>query len=675
MEKESASSRGGGGSRRGLGQDVSRGTHGEGFEQAGAELPAPEPQLARDAARDGSRVAANGQPLCREVPGGPGQMEVTGDQPHSRQPQRAEQLCAAAGVAAGGEGTALEPDGAPVEAQVLPVAEHRLCLGGLPPAAPAAHHHPGRYPGAKQLRRPGHAAAQSRPRGAVLEDATAQHDEDVERGGVPWVTVRRRLGQAGQGGAEKWREGACWRLHLPLASRPKAFQGAPCIGRFFAERSAPLPMTTDADSSRPAAKRTPRASRRRRSRSDAPASTELASDPSEGLPGYHIEGEPPTWHASVPPPELIDIEFDEERIDPDAAKVVRRLTRHGYEAYLVGGCVRDLLVDRNPKDFDVATSALPDDVRALFRNSRIIGRRFRLVHILFGGGRIIETATFRRNPQPDEERDSDDLLIRHDNVFGEAHEDAVRRDFTINGLFYDIDRKRVIDWVGGMEHIRARTVHTIGDPVTRFLEDPVRILRAIKFAARLDFGMSPAVYDAIVQCRGSLAMAARPRLFEEILRLMRGGAAHRSLWLAWETGVLDVLLPELAAYVSDVATDEGSVWKLLSEVDRRTALEGPLDDAILWSILLLEPLSEACAGVQDRVTAAHEFLEPVVDRLNVPRRIADMVRRIVAMLPKIESGKGSRLSRSALYPLALQVLDIRQAALGQGGRPRRRRRR
>src|SRR5690606_3078006 len=198
---------------------------------------------------------------------------------------------------------------------------------------------------------------------------------------------------------------------------------------------------------------------------------------------------------------------------------------------------RDLLVDRKPKDFDVATSALPDDVRALFRNSRIIGRRFRLVHILFGGGRIIETATFRRNPQPEDDRDTDDLLIRHDNVFGEAHEDAVRRDFTINGLFYDIDRKRVIDWVGGMDHIRARMVHTIGDPVTRFLEDPVRILRAIKFAARLDFGMTPAVYDAIVQCRGALAMAARPRLFEEILRLMRGGAAHRSMWLAWETGV------------------------------------------------------------------------------------------------------------------------------------------
>lgn len=432
-------------------------------------------------------------------------------------------------------------------------------------------------------------------------------------------------------------------------------------------------MPTDTDSSPPASKRSSRPTRRRRERAESQASREPATE----APRPRSEIPEPRWR-SGPPPRLVQIELNENRIDPDAAKVVRRLTRHGYEAYLVGGCVRDLLVNRTPKDFDVATNALPDDVRALFRNSRIIGRRFRLVHILFGGGRIIETATFRRNPQPEEDRDSDDLLIRHDNVFGEAYEDAARRDFTINGLFYNIDRKQVIDWVGGMEHIEARLVHTIGDPVTRFLEDPVRILRAIKFAARLDFGMTPAVYDAIVQCRGALAMAARPRLFEEILRLMRGGAAHRSIWLAWETGVLDMLLPELAAYVSDVDTDDGSVWRLLSEVDRRTAEEGPLDDAILWSVLLLEPLSEACANTNDRVTAAHEFLEPVVDRLNVPRRIADMVRRIVAMLPKLESGKGSRLSRSALYPLALQVLSIRQAALGEGfesARPRRKRRR
>src|SRR5690606_3818134 len=125
----------------------------------------------------------------------------------------------------------------------------------------------------------------------------------------------------------------------------------------------------------------------------------------------------------------------------------------------------------------------------------------------------------------------EDLLIRSDNVFGQAPEDAQRRDFTINGLFYDVDSREVLDWVGGMKHIRSREVQTIGDPVVRFQEDPVRMLRAVKFAARLDFGIAPEVYDAAVQCRGALAMAARPRLSEEVLRLMRGGASHRSIWL------------------------------------------------------------------------------------------------------------------------------------------------
>ena len=355
-------------------------------------------------------------------------------------------------------------------------------------------------------------------------------------------------------------------------------------------------------------------------------------------------------------------------MDPDASKVVRRLTRHGYEAYFVGGCVRDLLLDRPPKDFDIATSARPDDVRTLFRNSRIIGRRFRLVHVLFGGGKVIETATFRRAPD-EEERDSDDLLIRNDNVFGDAPEDAARRDFTINALFYDLERKEVLDWVGGMPDIERRVVHTIGDPSVRFLEDPMRILRAVKFSARLDLGITPDVYDAIVQCRGALAMAARPRLFEELLRLMRGGAAHRSFWLLWETGVLDVVLPELSAYLSDSHDDNGSVWSLLRELDRRTRARGePFDDIVLWTLLLLEPMREATAGTRDRVDAAFDFLEPVIDRLNVPRRIADAVRRIVTVYPKLEAGRAQRFAKTPLFALAGDVVNIRRSAMS-GGAP------
>ena len=351
-------------------------------------------------------------------------------------------------------------------------------------------------------------------------------------------------------------------------------------------------------------------------------------------------------------------------LDPDAVKVVRRLTRHGYDAYVVGGGVRDLLLERNPKDFDIATSARPDDVRTLFRNSRIIGRRFKLVHVLFSQGKVIETATFRRAPDTSE-REGDDLLIRNDNVFGDAHEDAARRDFTINALFYDVENKEVIDWVGGMPHIQNRIVHTIGDPVVRFQEDPVRILRAIKFSARLDLGITPDVYDAIVQCRGSLAMAARPRLFEELLRLLREGAAHRSFWLAWETGVLDVLLPELSAYLSDAEEEDGVVWRVLRELDRRTRERGePFDDVVLWTLLLLEPLREVTDGEKDRVEAAYEFLEPLVDRLNVPRRIADAVRRIVAIYPRLEAGRIGRFGKTPLFALANEVFEIHRGAKG-----------
>ncbi|RYZ03176.1 MAG: polynucleotide adenylyltransferase PcnB [Myxococcales bacterium] len=365
-----------------------------------------------------------------------------------------------------------------------------------------------------------------------------------------------------------------------------------------------------------------------------------------------------------PRPLVHRIELDEDRIDQDAAKVVRRLTRAGYEAYLVGGCVRDLLLGRRPKDFDVCTSARPDDVRRLFRNSRVIGRRFRLVHVLFGGGKVIETATFRRAPDEDDRSSGEDLLIRNDNVFGEAHQDARRRDFTINALFYDLERNEVLDWVGGMPDIERRAVHTIGKPLVRFLEDPVRILRAIKFSAKLDLGINPETYDAIVEARKALARAAKPRLFEEILRLMREGAAHRAFFLCWETGVLDVLLPELSTYLADREEDDDRVWQLLQEIDRRTLEHGPLDDIVLWTVLLSEPLREACDGARDRVETAHEFLEGVVDRLNVPRRIAESIRRIVALMPRLESGRGGRFSRTPLYPVAMEVLDIYRGALG-----------
>src|SRR5258706_6740293 len=234
--------------------------------------------------------------------------------------------------------------------------------------------------------------------------------------------------------------------------------------------------------------------------------------------------------------------LDRAGIEPDADRVVRKRTRAGFKAYLVGGCVRDLLVGRTPKDFDVATSATPNEIKATFRNSRIIGRRFRLAQVFFGS-KIIETATFRANPR---DEDDHDLLIRRDNVFGSETEDARRRDFTINGLFYDVEREEVIDHVGGLEDLERKLIRTIGDPDIRFQEDPVRMLRAIKFAARLDFGFEPVTWRALLRWRSEISKCAPPRLLEEMHRLLRGGASRRSFELMVETGVLAVLSPYLA---------------------------------------------------------------------------------------------------------------------------------
>ena len=358
-----------------------------------------------------------------------------------------------------------------------------------------------------------------------------------------------------------------------------------------------------------------------------------------------------------------------ERVDADAAKVVRRLTRSGHLAYLVGGGVRDLLLGQKPKDFDIATSARPHEVRALFRNCRVIGRRFRLAHVLFSGGKIIEVATFRRDPR-DEDVSHDsvdegdgvrlvpqrrqvdeaaDLLIRHDNAFGEPHEDALRRDFTINGLFYDLERDEVIDYVGGVPDVRARMVRTIGDPAIRFREDPIRILRAIKFCARLDLGIDPELYDAMIDQRQTVSRASPPRTFEEILRLLRGGAAQRAFYLLWDTGLLALMVPELAAYLDDAGEARDMVWKRLMAVDRRAA-EGHLpNDAILLAALLQSPAEEYMDGERDPALAFDAFVEDMAARFTVPRRIRERMRILLSVQKRLRDGKVGNLARREFF--------------------------
>jgi poly(A) polymerase len=392
---------------------------------------------------------------------------------------------------------------------------------------------------------------------------------------------------------------------------------------------------------------------------------------------------PPSTQSHVPTPRVVPCSIPERRIDPDAAKVVRRLTRYGYQAFLVGGCVRDLLLGRTPKDFDVATSARPSDIKSLFRNCRVIGRRFRLAHILFGGTKVIEVATFRRDPTLEIEanewsEDSDDpavrprvknrdedLLIRQDNVFGDPHEDAVRRDFTMNALFYDLDRQEIVDYVGGLDEIDRRVIRTIGEPDVRFREDPVRILRAIKFAARLDLGIEPDVYDAMIVHREELLRAARPRLMEELLRLLRGGASRRSFWLAWETGVLAVLLPELSSFLDDDSKFRTRLWKRLALVDAQVASgRGAPSDPVLLSTLLHEPVEEAIEGERDPLAAVSEYLEDSIERLAIPRRLVDRLRSILAAQKRLRSGRVGAMGRRDFFAEAAATYALDAEARG-----------
>ena len=288
--------------------------------------------------------------------------------------------------------------------------------------------------------------------------------------------------------------------------------------------------------------------------------------------------------APRPPPEIV-----EELFDSDALKVVRRLRRAGYEAFFVGGCVRDLLLGHRPKDFDIATSALPQQVKETFRNCRLIGRRFRLAHVYFRGGKVVEVATFRANPLEEVEQANlpQDLLIRHDNVFGSAEEDARRRDFTINGLFYDPDDGKVVDHVGGKGDLSLKRVRTIGNPDVRMREDPVRILRAIRFAAKCGLELESETLAAMQTHVAEIPRCAPPRVLEELLKLARSGAARRCLELLRQVGALKVLLPPVAAvFAADEAAFERQL-KALDALDRHVKNDEVPSDTVLLATLLL----------------------------------------------------------------------------------------
>jgi poly(A) polymerase len=375
----------------------------------------------------------------------------------------------------------------------------------------------------------------------------------------------------------------------------------------------------------------------------------------------------------MPEPVIIprsDHPISRQQIDADALKVLYRLRQFDHIAYLVGGSVRDLLLGRTPKDFDIGTSAHPYQVKRLFRNCWIIGRRFRLAHVKFGL-KVIEVATFRRQiPAGTEEEpaaaapvavpmgstiEDPDLLIHHDNTFGTPEEDAFRRDFTLNALFYDIETRSIIDYVGGLEDIRAGIIRCIGVPEERFQEDPVRMLRAVALAARLDFKIDAPVLQAIDRYHGELARSAPARLMEEIYKVLRAGAAEKTFRMLVETGLLAALAPEVPGRITDV------FWQSLAAIDRyrRAFKRNPesLGNAILLGSLLI-PL-----GLLDQHHGRTKELGARFGILPIARRDVEFLRQILALQRHMrDPGASPRHKRGIMhrtaFPAALMWLEL-----------------
>jgi len=342
-------------------------------------------------------------------------------------------------------------------------------------------------------------------------------------------------------------------------------------------------------------------------------------------------------------------------LDSDAVKAVRRLNRFGFDAYLVGGCVRDILLELDPKDFDVVTSARPTDVRRLFRNCRLIGRRFRLAHLLFRDRKVIEVATFRRAPTK-----QDKLIEQHaaENLFGSQADDAIRRDFTINAIMYDIEHKEIVDWVHGLEDIKARILRTIGDPNRRLPEDPVRIIRAVKFGVRLDLKFDPPLWEAMKLHAPLVKTCATARLVEEVFKLLRSGFAARCLELVNKIGLLEQLMPNLKKFTDQFAINP---WIFLQKIDDIGKSGRPMSDSVLLAAMLYTPCEEIISNSDgDDVSAKIEdALKHLVHPLTFTRRHLAQVRQIMLIQRHLQSGPKTRRSKRFLdRDYAVDAIDL-----------------
>ena len=346
-------------------------------------------------------------------------------------------------------------------------------------------------------------------------------------------------------------------------------------------------------------------------------------------------------------------------VSNNALKVLYRLKNAGYSAFLVGGGVRDLLLGRHPKDFDVVTDAHPEQVHELFRNCRLIGRRFRLAHVRFGRD-IVEVATFRATGNGDADGDddrthSDSGRILRDNVYGTIDEDIWRRDFTVNALYYNIADFSLWDYTSGLEDIKSRTLRLIGDPVTRYREDPVRMLRAVRLAAKLEFTIAPEAAEPLHELAVLLKDVPPARLFDEVLKLFHAGAAVKSFEMLREYGLFRYLFPATTAVLEgpDGEAALEFIRQGLGNTDERVREDKPVTPMFLFAVFLWPPISkraeelqaEGLAPVMALNEAAHQIVAEQQLRITFPKRFAIPMKEILAMQSRFEHRRGARAAR------------------------------
>lgn len=350
-----------------------------------------------------------------------------------------------------------------------------------------------------------------------------------------------------------------------------------------------------------------------------------------------------------------------EAISGNALKVLYRLKDAGYQAYLVGGGVRDLLLGKKPKDFDVATDAHPDDVKRLFRNCRLIGRRFRLAHILYGRD-VIEVATFRgphEGNSPNHAGQNKEGRIIRDNVYGSLEEDALRRDFSINALYYNIRDDSIIDFTGGMADLNNNMLRMIGDVDTRYREDPVRMLRAVRFAAKLDFRMDEQTNDLIFELGHLLEDIPVARLFDETIKLFQGGYGLRCFQLLREYQLFELLFPMTEASINSTE-HEGRTLRIIEQAlrntDERIASGKSVNPAFFLAVLLWYPMHEyknhfiehGEHEMEALLSAGREVITRQQAHTSIPKRFSLMMREIWHMQPQLQHPTRKRAIRTLL---------------------------